>query len=218
MRILLLLILPIFLSFDNPPPKSNVFPGYVILESGKRLEGIVQLGTFIERELKIKFVDRGKKVTYTPEEIKGYGFEQTQIDDLGLEKKSWIHFERMEALEPPRIFAPKNVFVEREVEGTFDLFCFFIQQRSNIDKPYEYYYLLRSEKGELTKVTEASFSKKIKQHFGAYTALIDRLGKKQFRFDNMTRIVKDYNYWLENQHDPTVYKVSPENYDSASNQ
>ena len=125
MRIALLLILPIFFSFYFPTDKGDVFPGYVVLESGQRLEGLVILGTFIESELKVKFIDRGKKKTFTPQQLKAYGYEKTELDDLGNSLQRWVHYERMEALEPPRIFGPTNVFVEREVEGAVDLFCFY---------------------------------------------------------------------------------------------
>ncbi len=217
LRIILLLILPVLFSFDYPALKNDVFPGYVILDSGQKLEGLVMLGTFIERELKVKFVDRGKKVSYTAEQLQGYGYEKTEMDELGKQRKIWIHYEKMEALEPPRIFAPTNVMVEREVEGEQDLFCFYIQQRANIEKPYEYYYLLRAADGELTKVTEENFIEVLKKEFGGYTAMVERLGKKQFGFKNIGRMARDYNYWVSQKHDPVSYIVSPENYDRVRN-
>ncbi len=213
LRISLLLILPIIFSFYSPSGKGDVFPGYVVLESGKRLEGLVVTGTFIESELKVKFIDRGKKKAYTPEQIQGYGYEKTELDDLGKKRQRWVHYERMEALEPPRIFAPTRVFVEREVEGNIDLFCFYIQLRGNIEKPYEYYYLLRRADDSLVKMTEKDYREVLQKELAAYPALVSRLGKRQFEFKNVVRMLRDYNFWQHNQHDPQEYLVSPENYD-----
>ena len=42
-----------------------------------------------------------------------------------------------------------------------------------------------------------------------------QIGKKQFRYINFKRMVRDYNYWVINKHEGTEYKVSPENYDKA---
>ncbi|MEL6637940.1 MAG: hypothetical protein AAFW73_23085 [Bacteroidota bacterium] len=213
LRIALLLILPTIYSFLVPDGKGDVFPGYVMLESGQRLEGLVVLGTFIESELKVKFIDRGKKKAFTPEEISAYGYEKTVVDDLGKKRRRWVHYERMEALEPPRIFAPTRVFVEREVAGDLDLFCFYIQLRGNVERPYHYYYLLRRADDTLVKLTETDYREVLGEELRAYPALVQRLGKRQFEFADVVRMLRDYNYWRQNQHAPEEYRVSPENFD-----
>ena len=117
LRIALLLILPTIYSFLVPDGKGDVFPGYVMLESGQRLEGLVVLGTFIESELKVKFIDRGKKKAFTPEEISAYGYEKTVVADLGKKRRRWVHYERMAALADGRGDGRARRNEEREEEG-----------------------------------------------------------------------------------------------------
>ncbi len=65
----------------------------------------------------------------------------------------------------------------------------------------------------MVKLTETDYREVLGEELRAYPALVQRLGKRQFEFADVVRMLRDYNYWRQNQHAPEEYRVSPENFD-----
>lgn len=65
---------------------------------------------------------------------------------------------------------------------------------------------------ELCQIELDNFEEASKVLFEGYTSMVNSIGKKQFRFKSMIRLVEDFNYWNENQHDPNIYKMNPKIY------
>ena len=209
-HVLLLLLVFLTSAVFAQSKKGDKVPAYIILKDGTRHEGKIKVGTITDHEVKVLFFSKtkGKKVTYKPKDLLGYGYETTEQDDLGFDVTRWIHYETMKVDYPAKPFGSTTVFVEREIEGTVSLFCYYIEVRNNPKKPYRYYYIIRDSEGKTTKVDEKNFRKVVLQHFGDYTALATRLGKKNFLYRNLDRMVRDYNYWTVNQHDSSEYRVA----------
>ena len=72
----------------------------------------------------------GKKTTYKPKDILGYGYEETEEDDLGIEETNWVHYERAKVDYPPKPFGPKTVFMQREEEGSVSEYSCFKDERN----------------------------------------------------------------------------------------
>lgn len=190
--------------------KGEKVPAYVILKDGTKKEGKLKVGSITDNEVKIQFFHKrdNKKKTYKPNDLLGYGYEATEQDDLGFDETRWIHYETMKVDYPAKPFGSTTVFVEREVDGAISLFCYYIEVRNNPKKPYRYYYMIRDTEGKITKVEEKNFKKTVKQSLSDYSALTSRLGKKDFLYRNLDRMVRDYNYWTVNQHDSSEYRVA----------
>ncbi len=209
-------LLCVFISF-SAYSKAIEANAYIVFNDDSKVEGKIIVGSKTDNEVKFKFLDGKKKVTYTPEKVKAYGYEAIIEDSDGRSTKKWIHYERMEMEEAPKIFSDNIVFVEREVLGECSLFSYYVEQRSNYDVPVAQHYYLRTAEGELIKLDENNYTRMLKDFFAGYTAMAEQIGKKQFKYTNILRMVRDYNYWAQNKHEATTYKVSPENFDGHVN-
>jgi len=207
---LLLSAICLLVSFNLSAKKGDKVPGYVILNGGDRIEGKVQIGSITDNETKVIFYQEGsnKKKVYKPKSIEGYGFEEKEIGEIGKTIKRWVHFDRHKVDYPPKIFASTTVFMEREEQGIVTLYTYYIEVRDNPKKPYKYHYYLLTEDGELEKVDREDYVGTVKKVFKDYSALNTRIGAKDFEYRNLDRMVRDYNYWTVQQHDPDTYKVA----------
>ena len=207
---LILTLLAISFTISTFAKKGDKVPGYVIFEDGTKLEGTVVIGSITDNEVKVVFINEGnnKKTVYRPTDLVGYGFEEIDQNDLGMEVKRWVHYERFKVDYPPKIFASTTVFMEREVEGALSIYCYYIEVRNNPKKPYRYFYYIKDQNENLKKVEREDFPAFAKSVFKDYAALTDRIGKKSFEYRNLDRMVRDYNYWVANQHDSQEYRVA----------
>ena len=206
----LLTVFSLLLSFTLTAKKGDKVPGYIVFENGDKIDGTVIIGSITDNEVKVVFFEIGKnrKSTYKPTDITAYGYEETLIDDLGLEVKKWVHYDRFKVDYPPKIFASTTVFMEREVEGEVSVYCYYVEVRNDPKKPYRYYYYLKDQNGAIEKVERESFANVARSVFKDYTALSERIGKKSFEYRNLDRMVRDYNYWVVNQHSSDEYRVA----------
>lgn len=194
---------------DGFTGKREKLAGYITKKNGKEEEGFIMPGTVTDNEVKIIFISKsGKKQSFKPKDIQGYGYESSEEDDLGLDEAQWIHYETQKADYPPKPFASKLVFMEREEKGALSLYCYYIEVRDNPKKPFRYIYYMKDDAGKLTKIEKKTFAKVAKSAFKDYTAMANRVGRKDFIYKNLDRMVRDYNYWTENQHDRTEYRVA----------
>lgn len=194
--------------------KGDSVSGFIIDNSGKKIDGQLIVGDWADNQIQVKFYKKGsgKKEIYKPNQLKGYGFQETILDCTGKKTKRLVEYDTRKADRPSRLFGPTTVFMHKEVtEGHFKLYCFYVEVRNDVKNPYTYSFFLEDEKGTFTKVDEENFSTKTKQMFKDYKALTSRVGSKDFKLKNMDRMVEDYNYWMENQHDANEYRVAMKN-------
>lgn len=190
--------------------KGDKVSGYVILKGGERIEGKVVIGSITDNEVRCVFYEEGtnRKKTFKPKDLEGYGFEEKVINEIGKVETRWIHYDRRKVDYPPKLFASKTVFIEREEVGQITLYTYYIEVPDNPKRPYEYIYYLLLEDGEMEKVEREDYADTVKRVFKDYSALYSRVGKKDFEYRNLDRMVRDFNYWTVQQHDPDTYKVA----------
>lgn len=190
--------------------KKEKFPGYIITLDDEKIEGEIITGSITDNEVKIQFIEDGedKKKTYKAKQLKGYGYESVEEDDLGLEYKRWVHYEQQKVDYPPKPFASTTVFMQKEESGAITLFCYYVEVRNNRKNPYRYDYFAKDDQGKLVKIDKKEFRKVAGKLFKGYTAMSSKIGKKDFEYKNLDRMVRDYNYWVENQHNANEYRVA----------
>ncbi len=198
------------LSFPSFAKKGDKVPGYVILNNGQKITGKVIIGSITDNEVKVKFIHPGKskKTVYRPKEVKGYGYQEVEIDEIGDKVTRWVNFSRHKVDYPPKPFASTLVFMEKEEMGAMTLYCYYVEVRNDVKNPYKYYYYLQVDGGKVQKVTRESFKSISKTLFKKYPALANRIGQKDFVYRNLDRMVRDFNYWVVNQHDGNEYRVA----------
>jgi hypothetical protein len=206
----LLTLFSLFLALNAFAKKGDKVPGYIVFEDGTKTQGIVVIGSITDNEVKVAFIENGKskKTVYRPADLISYGFQEIEKDEFGQDIKRWVHYDRFEVDYPPKIFASTTVFMEREVKGTVSVYCYYIEVRNDPKKPYRYFYYLKDQNDNIQKVERESFPDLAKSVFKNYTALTDRIGKKSFEYRNLDRMVRDYNYWVVNQHNSKEYRVA----------
>ena len=204
-----ILFLFILLSFQVHA-KNDKFPGYIITNDNEKVEGEIIIGSITDNEVKIQFIEEGedKKKTYKAKQLKGYGYESIQEDDLGLEYKRWIHYEQQKVDYPPKPFASTTVFMQKEEGGALTLFCYYVEVRNDRKNPFRYHYYAKDDSGSLVKIEKKEFRKVAGKLFKGYTAMSSKIGRKNFEYKNLDRMVRDYNYWVENQHNANEYRVA----------
>ena len=206
----ILILFTLFLSFNSFAKKGDQVPGYIVFEDGNRVEGTVTIGSIIDNEVKVVFQEdkKSKKTTYRPADLLAYGYEELEKNELGQDVKSWVHYERFKVDYPPKMFATTTVFMEKEVDGAISVYCYYIEVRNDPKQPFRYFYYLKDQNDEIKKVEQDNFLSISKTVFKDYTALTQRIGKESFEYRNLDRMVRDYNYWLSNQHDSNEYRVA----------
>ena len=210
MKLIYLLLAFLFLPTSVFAQK-ELAKAYVNLIKGDRLEGYVQVVNDIENEAKIKFYPNkdSKPKTYKSKFVKSYGFEASHTDEVGNVYKYWRHYKQMTMDRPPRVLATTETLVEKLAEGEIVLYKFLYDTPSDTDSPEKTLYIIKREGKREKRINEENFKVEAKKLFADYTALVTQLGKKKFKFANMKRMVDDYNYWKENKHESTVYKMNP---------
>ena len=190
--------------------KGDFHPGYIIKKNGSKQRGQIMQSSLIEREIKVYFIppNRRMAIKYKPSDLKGYAVQLPEQNDVGNKVLKWVHYESRTVSKPPKLFASKEVFVEKELEGEISLFRFYYEYRADIEHPYRYLYYVQTRKDDFVQVDKDNFKKVCRQIFKEYTALHDRVGKAKFQFANLNRMIQDYNYWLKNKHDRNTYRVA----------
>ncbi len=209
--IILLLCLPFFLG--NEPIidcKDEIVPGYIVFQSGKRKEGKIKIGKLIDNEIKVIFISGSHNIEkrYLPEDLLAYGYEKEIIDELGLKSTKWVHYEKHKVDFPPVPFGKTTIFIEKEIDGPLSLFCYYYEVQGINRTYYQYVFYLKDKEANLFLISKDCFNSCAKEAFEDYTALTQKIGEEGFRFNNIERIVKDYNFWLSNKHDKNQYKVA----------
>lgn len=199
----MVLLFPVFLSNTSgceDAKRTFKYEGYIIDADGNKQNGYVILKAHLTLDqVKIKFINhKGKKKTYKPKDIKGYGYRDIKDNEYGNRAWIWSHYETRTADVAPVAFGPKTVFMERVTEGEVVLFQYWIQKNTNIEKPYHrIYYLERGN--ERVKLTEEDFIEKGKLFFSDNETIATNMGKVNHRYRNMNRVVNNYNSWKEKQ-------------------
>ncbi len=207
---IILTIFSLLLTVNAFAKKGDKVPGYIIFEDEKKVEGTIVIGSITDNETKVVFIEDGKskKSVYHPSDLISYGYQEIEKNELGQDVTKWIHYDRFKVDYPPKIFASTTVFMEREIEGAISIYCYYIEVRNDPKKPFRYFYYLKDQNGEIQKVERESFSAIAKTAFKDYAALHERIGMKSFEYRNLDRMVRDYNYWIVNQHNSTEYRVA----------
>ncbi len=189
--------------------KGKKVMGYYIDNYDKKVKGKLFIGTITDNEWKVNFVtSSGEKLVLKPEEVKMYAYEESYRTEEGKKAKKWVEYHRTTVDIPPLVFGPTVVWMQKEVEGEIELFTYYTEVPDNPKNPYSYNYYIRIKGGAIKKVNEQGFSPIAKTIFNGYDALVDRIGKKDFKYKNLDRMVRDYNFWRVNKHDKKTYIVA----------
>ena len=207
------LLFTLLICFNINAQKGKVTKGYIIDNEGNKIEGYVQIQKDeIEYMVKVRFNENMKSKKYTsfkPKDISGYGFVEVRQNNMSEDYDHVREFIKYELDRPAKLFAANTSFIEKIVDGTLEIYQFNYETAANVENPVSIRYIVLQSGEEIAQIEESKFAESSRAVFAGYTALIDSLGKLNFKFANFPRLVEDYNYWLLNKHDPATYKMNP---------
>jgi len=208
LTLFILLVFSVNIIYASNNIRNDQLEGYVILDNGSRLDGEIVLAGVIESEISIEFLRKGKKYIYTTKDLQAYAYKSKEIDETGELVEEWVYFERQIADIPPRPFTSNLVFMQKETQGSIELFSYFIETPNQANNPLRYFYYIKTPDGKFNKVDRISFSQVSKELFNDYTALYSRIEQGDYSYRNLNQIIEDYNYWLVNQHNKDEYRMA----------
>lgn len=203
MLLLILFTFPVFMS--NTAGVENVAKvfkkeGYIITKTGEKQNGFLLLRrdkTY--DEVKIKFIDfENNKITYKATDIKEFAFRDIQSDEAGNRVWKWNYYVSKKAEISPIPFGPKEVFMEKVVDGNVNLYQYWIQANKNIENPYKReFYLERGD--EWVRLTEENYVELASAFFSDNEEISIKMGQVNHRFRHMEKVTQAYNDWLKRQ-------------------
>ena len=201
--LLILFVFPVFMSNTaGVESVAKVFKkeGYIITKTGEKQNGFLLLRrdkTY--DEVKIKFIDHhNNKETYKAEDIREFAFRDIQSDEAGNRVWKWNYYVSKKAETSPIPFGPKEVFMEKIVDGNVNLYQYWIQANKNIENPYKReFYLERGD--EWVRLTEENYIELAGNFFSNNEELSIKMGQVNHRFRHMGKVTKAYNSWVDRQ-------------------
>lgn len=171
----------------------KIYDGSVTLENGEILTGKIQMLSPTLNEVKVKFIDsEGQTTTYKSKEVVSYRFV---FPKYNAKTKTYdnetIEYVKKTVSMSPIPFGPKEVLVERQAEGTIDLYSFYAETRAAAHAFTHSYFIEKD--GEMIEVNRTNFKTIVKDIVADYSELQDKVGKKGYTYKSITTIINEYN-------------------------
>ena len=171
----------------------KVYEGSVVLENGETLEGQIQMLSPTLNEVKVKFIaSNGQATTYKAKEVASYSFEFPKYDAKTKSHKNiTVEYVKKSVSVSPVPFGPKEVLVERPVEGTVSLYNFYAETRAAAHA-FSHNYFVEKD-GQMIEVTRENFKAVVKDMVADYPELKSKVGKKGYGYKYIANIIEEYN-------------------------
>ncbi len=195
--ICLITLLVCTITLNAQHKEGKIVQGYVINLKGDTIHGQIKIQSPDLSEVKVKFYERFgatkfKKRTYKPNKVLGYAYKVLENNNSAQKVEKWITYVRKDVEEPPVPFGPRKVFMLRKVSGSLNLYIYYV--KSNTQAKYRQYYFLENNKTKrFRKVTEQNFEGIAESFIENCNALVDRVGRGDFNYFNLDKIVGFYN-------------------------
>lgn len=178
---------------------AKVYSGTVTLENGETLVGQIQMLSPTQNEVKVKFIaENGKATTYKAKDVAAYSFEFPKYNH---ETKSYdnetIEYVKKDVAVSPVPFGPKAVLVERQAEGTINLYNFYAETRQAAHA-YAHNYFVEKD-GQMISINRENFKSVLKDMVADYPELRAKVGKKGYGYKYIAKIVAEFNDYASPQ-------------------
>lgn len=193
-----LTILALTVLFTVSATAAKVYQGYVVLNNDEKVEGTVQMLSPSLNEVKVKFKSKdGKKTVYKAKEVKEYGFKVEKWNKATRSHETvTITYVRQEVERSPIAFGPTQVLIERQIEGSINMYNHFVEQNSNAKMPFVHIIYLSKENNELVSIDKKNFRSVLKEMTAEYPELSAKVGSRGYGFKHVTKIISSYNEWM----------------------
>lgn len=198
-NIAICLILMLFCSLQSIAQykEGDIVQGFVINLKGDTIHGKIKIQSPESSEIKVKFQERFgatkyKKKTYKSDQLLGYAYKVLENNNSAQKIVKWVTYVQKDVKESPVPFGPKKVFMLKKVSGMLNLYLYYV--KSNTEAKYRQYYFIENVKTKrIRKITEQNFEGIAESFMTKCSALVDRVGRGDFNYFNLDKIVSYYN-------------------------
>lgn len=175
--------------------ETKIYKGYVLTISGEKLIGEIEMLSPTLNEVKVKFIGQGNtKQLFKAKEVKEYAFV---VKKWNKEEKAyneqWITYVQKEVERAPIAFGSTSVLIEREIEGTINLYNHYIEQNGNTQEPFAHVIYLEKEINNLVSVTKENYKPILKKMMADNPNLVAKIGTKEHTFPKLIDVLIMYN-------------------------
>ena len=191
-------ILLLFAIFANTgQAKTAYYSGKIIQNDDKIISGKIEVVSPIHNELKVNFIHPDqKKQTFTVKDIKGYYFDvSVYCKESRKYKTHTISYERKVTEDPVVPMGSKEIFVERIVEGSVNIYNHYSELSGQVKLNHFFYVECKGSVG-FTKLTKENYIDILKNLMKNVPELGDQVGKKGYDYKYLLKVVQEYNTFM----------------------
>ena len=201
-----LIILTIIIGFANTvnaQASKKAYKGYVLLESGKKITGNIEMLSPLMNQLKVKVksLDNLNNKTFKSQEVKEYAFQiEVWNHKTSQYKKEWIRYTNKEVGRSAVPFGSKKTLLLHELKGRINYYNYYYQSNSDIDNPIKniiYIEKTNHERG-LISLNKENYKEVLKNMTYDFVELNAKIGTSQYGFKYIKKIISKYNTYMEN--------------------
>lgn len=166
---------------------SLLYQGYIISNAGDTLFGQIRLSDNFKNQKYITYVDRlGAEVVYHADRLGGYGIGDS------------VHYvSRPTPYLYSGLFAESHVFLKLTIQGPSNLYRYYSQRSVlTLKRGPGYFEVLEKPDGSWHEISLIFGWKNVADVFGEYPELADKIRSKEYRAEELPKIVEAYNEWL----------------------
>ena len=176
--------------------KTAYYPGKILDNSNFAIEGKIGVVSPTYNEIKVKFIsDDGKKITYKVSDLEGYQFQVPVFNrETGKYEAKWISYERKTAEDAVVDFGSKDIFAEKVVDGSIEVFNHYIENSDRMSQKLKHFFYVEREGAiGFTKLTKQNYVDIMKTLTADMPELSKLIGTPGNGYKYVAKLAKTYN-------------------------
>jgi hypothetical protein len=199
MRTILLIVFGVALSLTTSSYvfDKKIYSGYVLLETGERIEGNIEMLSPALNQVRVKITaENGQKYLFKAQDVKEYRFtvqEEKENENCEYDYTETVFFFTKKIVEKsPVPFGSKTILLHQEVQGRVSLYNFYAETRA-LHQLMEHVRYVEKRKGLLQPLTLENYKLVLLEMTADFESLQERINNPNFKLEDVAELLKDYN-------------------------
>ena len=198
----ILIIITGFANTVNAQETKKAYKGYVLLETGEKITGNIEMLCPVMNQLKVKVksLDNLNQKTFKSQEVKEYAF-QTEVWNHETRQYSteWVHYVNREVGRSAIPFGSKKTLLLQKLSGTISYFNYYYQSNSDVENPIKNIYYIEKVNHErgLIAINKENYKDILQTMTYNFVELHSKVGTSQYGFKHVEKIISEYNAYME---------------------
>jgi len=207
--LIILTVITGFANDINAQENNKSYGGYVLLENGEKVTGNIEMLSPVMNQVKVKVksLDNLNQKVFKSQEVKEYAFQIEVWNHKTREYTTeWVRYSNREVGRSATLFGSKNTLLLQELAGTVSYFNYFYQSNSDVDNPVKnvVYIEKRNHERGLVELNKENYKEVLKNMTYDFVELHAKIGTSQYAFNNVKKIISEYNEYMEEFGEETV--------------